>query len=1039
MTLALLSNLALLLSASVLYSYIYRLISENTIAGKIVIGISFGVITIVGMTFPYQFTDGLIFDGRSVIISVAALFSGSLASVFVVIVSSAYRIWLGGVGTVMGVSVIISSAVIGLLFRYFIKNYNLKLNVVILLLMGLLVHVVMLNLVFTLPFNIALTVSKGISIPVLIIFSLSTVLLGYLILDQEERRVTISKLIESEKRWQYALEGPGDGVWDWDMQTNKVLFSPQWKAMLGYTDNEIENDFEEWEKRVHPDDKQKAYEDLNKHFSGETPYYSNEHRLLCKDGSYKWVLDRGKVIDWSKDGKPLRIIGTHTDISVRKKAEEEKIYFSTLLESSLNEIYIFNSQSLKFEFANYGALKNIGYTIEEIRQLTPLDLKPEFNEERIREFITPLLNGSKLIQVFETVHQRKNGTRYNVEVHLQLMKYGDKKIFVAVILDITERKHAEEQLKKSETRYSNLFENILDGFALHEMIFDDTGKPIDYRFLEVNPAFEKMTGLNSNAILGKTILEVMPNTEQYWIDSYGKVVTTGKPIRLNNFSKEIGKYFEVVAFSPAKNHFATIFTDITDRIKAADELNKQKELAETIINNIPIMIAFFNEQGEFQFVNNEWLKLLGWSVEEIKKCENFMAEMYPDKNEQKRALDFMLKAEPRWEDFITKTKFGNSIDTSWTNVKLSDGRSIGIGQDITVRKKIEQELKNSEEQLRAFFESDMVGTLFGDIYGGIKNTNNEYLRIIGYSREELEQGLIKWDKITPPEWSSADYAGISEAREKGACTPYEKQYIRKDGSKIWVLVGYILIGDNREDSIAFILDLTKIKNYEAELQKSENELRSLAGHLQTVREEERAAIAREIHDELGQVLTTLKMNISLISREIYDSEKIDKNYLNTEFSSMVKIIDDSVIRVRKLISELRPEVLDKLGLLPALEWQVEEFAKHSGIKCSFKCNVEELDIIPDKGIVIFRVLQEALNNVGRHSQANEANIILTVDKKNVTLQISDNGKGYSKTDSASKKTFGVLGMRERAGLINAQFNIKGSSNGTTITLSIPAD
>ncbi len=126
---------------------------------------------------------------------------------------------------------------------------------------------------------------------------------------------------DSEARWQFALEGSGDGLWDWNAVSNQVFFSRRWKEMLGYSESEIGNSLSEWESRVHPDDKGKCYEDLGRHFRGETEVYVNEHRLLCRDGSFKWILDRGRVIEWAADGKPLRVIGTHADITRRKEME----------------------------------------------------------------------------------------------------------------------------------------------------------------------------------------------------------------------------------------------------------------------------------------------------------------------------------------------------------------------------------------------------------------------------------------------------------------------------------------------------------------------------------------------------------------------------------------------------------------------------------------------------------------------------------------------------------------------------------------------
>lgn len=129
-------------------------------------------------------------------------------------------------------------------------------------------------------------------------------------------------LAESEFRWKFAIEAAGDGLWDWDISSNKVFFSKTWKQMLGYDEADIANDLNEWERLIHPEDLQKTLGDVQEHLDGKTQYYSNEHRLLCKDGSYKWILDRGLVVSRDEHGKPLRAIGTHTDITERKQMEE---------------------------------------------------------------------------------------------------------------------------------------------------------------------------------------------------------------------------------------------------------------------------------------------------------------------------------------------------------------------------------------------------------------------------------------------------------------------------------------------------------------------------------------------------------------------------------------------------------------------------------------------------------------------------------------------------------------------------------------------
>ncbi len=163
--------------------------------------------------------------------------------------------------------------------------------------------------------------------------------------ENQDLKRLISNLSEAiqiihdrEVTWIYALEGNRDGVWDWNAVTNEVFFSKRWKEMLGYEEDEISNQLSEWDKRLHPDDRDAVYNDLNRHLNGETSYYENEHRLQCKDGSYIWILDRGKILSWTEDGKPLRVVGTHTDITLRKETEIENIRLLKELKEALEKV-----------------------------------------------------------------------------------------------------------------------------------------------------------------------------------------------------------------------------------------------------------------------------------------------------------------------------------------------------------------------------------------------------------------------------------------------------------------------------------------------------------------------------------------------------------------------------------------------------------------------------------------------------------------------------------------------------------------------------
>ncbi|MBE7384539.1 MAG: PAS domain S-box protein [Leptolyngbya sp. SIO1E4] len=262
---------------------------------------------------------------------------------------------------------------------------------------------------------------------------------------EAERKQAEAALRESETRWQFALEGAGDGVWDWNTQTNTVFFSPQWKAMLGYADHEVGNHLEDWDDRAHPEDKAQCYVDLNKHISGETPIYQNEHRVRCKDGSYKWILARGKVIEWSPDGKPLRIIGTHTDISDRKRAE------AALRQSELtNRIIIETIPDLLIQMdwqGNYSRM--LGGSGVRVKYPSASSTKPEVHDvlppplAEQRLYYTNQALESGRLQIYEQNFDVDGEQRCE---EVRIAPLNEQEVLV-IIRDITERKKAERQLQ----------------------------------------------------------------------------------------------------------------------------------------------------------------------------------------------------------------------------------------------------------------------------------------------------------------------------------------------------------------------------------------------------------------------------------------------------------------------------------------------------------------------------------------------------------------------------------------------------------------
>jgi len=244
----------------------------------------------------------------------------------------------------------------------------------------------------------------------------------------------------------------------------------------------------------------------------------------------------------------------------------------------------------------------------------------------------------------------------------------------------------------------------------------------------------------------------------------------------------------------------------------------------------------------------------------------------------------------------------------------------------------------------------------------------------------------------------------------------------------------LTLSDKSNLTLSTIEDITLRKKFEAELKQSAEQLRNLTSHLQSVREEERRMIAREIHDELGQVLTVLKIQVSLLSNKLRDDQKELKNKIET----VIKVIDQSVESVQRITAKLRPGILDDLGLIPAIEWQAEEFKNQTGIRTICDLLKDEIKVDAEKSTALFRILQEALTNIARHAEALNVEISLSIAERNFILQVIDDGKGISEKEINDSHSLGLLGIKERALLLNGEVKISGNpGKGTHITVTVP--
>jgi PAS domain S-box-containing protein len=415
--------------------------------------------------------------------------------------------------------------------------------------------------------------------------------------DITERKAAEVALRESEERWRFALEGNGDGIWDWNTQTNEVFYSRQWKAMFGFAEDEVGNDLSEWDQRVHPDDKAQAYADIEKHLLGEAPHYISEHRMLCKDGSYKWMLDRGMIMSRDADGKPLRMMGSSADISDRKQMEQalrnSEVRFRTLLEDLQVGVMV---QGLQAEIllCNSKALELLGLTEAQCLGKTSLD--PDWNV--IHEDGSPfpgqdhpsvqaIVTGRSVRNVIMGVYRPELSDRIwlLVDAEPQLDENGNVQQVICTFSDISdrqaalqERERAKAELQKREQEFRALVENAPDIIMRLDY---------DCRYLYVNPSVESCLGIPAAEFINKTIEEF--DSSELWLELWRtkihQVFATGQEQRLEfEIPTDTGIIYYASRVVPeftndgSVQSVLAIARDISDYVRLLQERERAEEL-----------------------------------------------------------------------------------------------------------------------------------------------------------------------------------------------------------------------------------------------------------------------------------------------------------------------------------------------------------------------------------------------------------------------------------------------------------------------------
>lgn len=557
------------------------------------------------------------------------------------------------------------------------------------------------------------------------------------------------------------------------------------------------------------------------------------------------------------------------------------------------------------------------------------------------------------------------------------------------------RRQAEAALRASEEQYRSLFNSIDEGFCTIEVLFDAAGRACDYRFLETNPAFVRHTGIVGG--VGQTMRDLAREHEDFWFETYGRIATTGEPMRFEHGAAALGRFYDVYAFrigEPGDNRVAVIFKDISER-KRAEEALRESEERQTFL--LTLSDALRAEEHEDAIATTALNLLADWF--RVERCSVASVDAAGDRAN------------------VTH------------EVRRGDGRSL-LGA---------HPLSGLPDPMRRVFEQPVV---IDDVSTDptLTEVDRHSLLAMGFRGAYLAVPLLRGERnpvwaitsasTAPRRWTPCDVSLVEEVVER------TRAAIERAQSAAALLRARAQLESRVEERTSALAAANAALEAEVrERRAGEAQIKALFARLVAAQEEERQRIARDIHDQLGQQMTALRMNLELLASRVEQSDAAAPQAARTQ--RLAEELDRSV---DFLTWDLRPAALDHLGLAAALEKLVTGWSERFAIAAEFDASrAGSIRLSRDKEANLYRLAQEALHNVVKHAQATQVSASLQRRGSDLLLVLEDNGCGFAMGSAQSRGGgLGLVSMQERAALIGGAIDIESEpGRGTTIFVSVP--
>ena len=735
------------------------------------------------------------------------------------------------------------------------------------------------------------------------------------------------------------------------------------------------------------------------------------------------------------------------EINVRKETEqslEEINRFLNFIIDSVNTWFAVFDESQQVKIWNKAAEKISGYSKKDI-------------EENPKIIQTILVNPPEYTILFpgnETLFEKTSSVEVTILTRagdLKMLSLAAKRLqdetgilgYVTIAIDMTEQKQAEQAFYESEERLHTLIENSEDLISF----YDNLGVCVYYNAPSNFP-------IQSSIILGKRSDELFPGSIGKEIQQQIETVNrTHSTLTVDNeivwqgenywFSDHIFPVYDEFGYV---HRIAKFSRNISERKKIEEALRESETKYRILFENARESILSIDPDGKILNANSASAALLGFDTnghmihQPLKACFSDPALFDALLNKVKRegvVERFETSLQKRSNPYEEVQVIGSITQQSDAGDTLNHYEVLFM--DITERKQNEEKLQSLLMFQNEMLDTPAVWINSINTAGYVTFWNRAAERISGYSRKQVIGNDSMWQLLYPNsrvrKRIMAQILGLKSRHER--LENWETTIRRNDGEERMISwrVGVL---ENSEmqvmGMIALGIDVTQSKKIEQALKDSQDLLRNYSAHLQIIREEERTLIAREIHDELGQALTALKMDVSWLRKK----QDAGAEAFNQKTQTMTALIDQTIQTVKRISTELRPGLLDDLGLTAALEWQTEEFMKRTGIPCRLTIHPEEMTVTGELSTAIFRIVQEALTNIMRHARATRVDVRFIQNNRHLELTIRDNGIGISPDQLNHPNSFGLIGIKERVQHLGGVVDIAGvPDGGTTIQLTVP--